>query len=78
MSGFKIFKEVLEILFGVGCIGVGIWAESEDPWLYLLGGGLIAWALWDISKELRDSSADGEVAAMAAERERIKRGGGGS
>jgi len=74
MSGFKIFKEILEILFGLGCIIAGVVLEAEDPWLYIIGVGLILWAVWDISKEMRDSKKDGDVAAMAAERDRIKRG----
>ena len=74
MSGFKIFKEILEILFGIGAIVAAIVLEAEDPWLYILGAGLIAWGVWDISKELRDSSADSDVAAMKAERERIEKG----
>lgn len=74
MSGFKILTAILEIALGVGCIGVGISFASDDPVLYLLGLLLIAWAAWDICKEIRDSSSDGEVAAMAQERERIARG----
>lgn len=74
MTGFKIFKEILEILFGVGCIVAGIVLEAEDPWLYLIGAGLILWGAWEIRKELRDSRKDGDVAAMAEERDRIRRG----
>jgi hypothetical protein len=73
MSGFKIFREVLTILFGVGAIVAGIVLEAEDPWLYILGIGLIVWGAWDISKELRDQKAK-DVSDMAAERDRIKRG----
>jgi hypothetical protein len=75
MSAFKIFAEILEMLFGVGCIVAGVMIGVEDPWLYLLGAGLIAWAVWNISREVRDSRKDSDVAAMAAERERIQRGG---
>jgi len=74
MTAFKIFKEILEILIGVVCIVAGVVLEAEDPWLYLLGAGLIAWGAWEIAKELRDSRADSDVAAMAAERDRIQRG----
>ena len=73
MSGFKIFSEILWILFGIGCIIAGIILEAEDPWLYIIGVGLIAWGAWDISKEVRDNRKDSDVAAMAAERDRIKR-----
>jgi len=74
MTAFKIFKEILEILIGVVCIVAGVVLEAEDPRLYLLGAGLIAWGAWEIAKELRDSRADSDVAAMAAERDRIQRG----
>ncbi len=73
MSTFKIIKEILEILFGLGCIIAGIALEAEDPWLYLIGVGLILWAGWDIYKELRDSSEKGDVSEMAKEREEISR-----
>ena len=74
MSGFKVFQEILEILFGLGCIIAGIVLEAEDPWLYIIGVGLIVWAIWDISKEMRDSQKNSDVAYMAAERERIMKG----
>lgn len=74
MSGFKIFKEILEIAFGVGIIVVALVWDVLDAWIALLGVGLIAWAIYDISKELRDSREDSDVAAMAAERSRIERG----
>ncbi len=71
MSTFKIFTEILELAFGVGIIGVSLALGFFDPMIGLLGGGLIAWALYNISKELRDSGQESDVAAMAAERERI-------
>ena len=73
MSKFRIFKEVLEILFGLGCIGVGIAFQAEEPWLYLCGVGLIAWAIWDISKELRDTASEGDIVDMSQEREAISK-----
>ena len=77
MSGFRIFKEILEILFGIGCIVAGIVLKAEDPWLYIIGVGLIAWAAWDISKEVRDSSAEGDVSDMSKQREEIEKKLGG-
>ena len=71
MSGLKIFKEMLELAFGIGIIASSLAMGFFSPVIGLLGGGLIVWALYDLSKELRDSSADSDVAAMAAERERI-------
>ena len=73
MSAFKIFKEILELAFGVGIIVGSLALGFFTPLIGLLGGGLILWALYEISKELRDSSADSDVAAMAAERDRILR-----
>lgn len=74
MIAFKIFKEVLEIIFGVAIIVIALVWDVLDAWIAFLGVGLIAWAVYEISKELRDSKGDGDVAAMAAERERIERG----
>jgi len=73
MSKFRIFKEVLEILFGLGCIVAGIYFEVEDPWLYIIGVGLILWACWDIYKEYRDSSETGDVSDLSKEREEISK-----
>ena len=74
MSGFKIFVEILELAFGVGIIAASLAMGFFSPMIGLLGGGLIAWALYEISKELRDSSSDSDVAEMAAQRERILNG----
>ena len=71
MSGFRIVKEIFEILFGIVAIVAGIALEIEDPWLYLIGIGLIAWGIWDISKEVRDSAETGDVSDMAKQREEI-------
>ena len=74
MSGLKIFREVLEIVFGVGIIVVSLMWDVLDAWIALIGVGLIVWAIYEISKELRDSRKNSDVASMAAERDRIKRG----
>ncbi|MCA9231772.1 MAG: hypothetical protein KDA57_14070 [Planctomycetales bacterium] len=74
MSGLKIFKEILELAFGVGIIGFALAFDALDPWIAALGGGLVLWAVYEISKELRDNSKTGEVADMAAERNRILQG----
>lgn len=74
MSGFKIFKEILELAFGVGIIVFALNFDALNPIVALLGGGLILWALYSIFKELRDSNKSGDVASMAAERDRILQG----
>ncbi len=73
MSKFKIFVEVLEILFGLGIMIAAILFEAE-AWVIAAGLALMLWGLFNISKELRDSRADSDVASMSEERERIKRG----
>jgi len=77
MSRFRIFREILEILFGVGCIIAGVALKVETPWLYIIGIGLIAWGAWNIHKELRDSSRTGDVSEMSKQREEISKKLGG-
>ena len=74
MSAFKVFKEILELAFGVGIIVASLAMGVFTPLIGLFGGGLILWASYEISKEWRDSGADSDVADMAAERERIASG----
>lgn len=74
MSALKIFKEILEIAFGVGIIAFALAFDVLNVWIALAGIGLILWAVYEISKELRDSSKSGDIAAMAAERDRIMQG----
>lgn len=74
MIGLKIFTEILEIAFGVGIIAFALAFDALDPWIAVIGVGLILWAARNIHKELRDSRKDGDVAAMASERDRIQRG----
>lgn len=74
MSGLKIVKELLELAFGVGIIVFALAFDALSPMIAFLGTGLVLWALYELSQEFRDSSKQGDVAAMAAERDRILRG----
>ena len=71
MTSIKIIREVFTILFGVGAIVAGIVFEADDPWLFILGIGFILWGVWDIYKEVRDSSDKGDVSELSKQREDI-------
>ena len=73
MKTLKIIREIFTILFGIGAIVAAIAFEAEDPWLYILGIGLICWGTWDIYKEVRDSTPTGDVSEMAKQREEISK-----
>lgn len=77
VSGYRKVSEVLNILFGVGAIIVGLALEVDSPWLYICGAGLIVWGVWDIYKEHRDSSKASDVADMEKQREEISKKLGG-
>jgi CDP-diglyceride synthetase len=71
MKTLTFIKEGFEILFGVGIIIAGIILEVEEIWIYLIGVGLIIWAIWEIYKEVRDNSKKGDVAEFSKQREDI-------
>lgn len=73
MSSLKIFKEILELAFGVAIIVIALAFGALNPLIALLGGGLILWAVYQIYTELRDRSGS-DIAAMAEERDRILQG----
>ncbi len=77
MTTLRIIREIFTVLFGVGAIVVAVAFEADDPWLYILGIGLICWGAWDIYKEVRDSARTGDVSDMAKRREEIKKKLGG-
>jgi divalent metal cation (Fe/Co/Zn/Cd) transporter len=74
MSGFKIFKELLELAFGVAIVVFALAWNVLDAWIAILGAGLILWAAYNIAKELRDRRESSDVSVMAAERNRIMQG----
>jgi len=77
MSTVRIIREIITILFGIGAIVAAVVFEADDPWLYILGIGLILWGAWDIYKEVRDSADTGDVSDMSKQREEITKKLGG-
>ena len=75
MSALKIFKEILEIAFGLGILAFAIAFDVLDAWIAFLGIGLTLWGVYELAKELR-GRRDADVARMAEERRRIERGEG--
>ncbi|MDQ7793677.1 MAG: hypothetical protein RDU89_04565 [bacterium] len=58
-STLKIILGVCMIGIGVCGIGLAVAAQAGEPWLYVLGLGLICWGAWDIYKQVRDRGVTG-------------------
>ena len=72
MSKLKIFQEILYIVFGVFAI-FAVFAFDMEGYYALIGIGLIAWGIYDIYKETRDTKKDSEVSQLSKEREEISK-----